>query len=247
VRPGRFHALDVELDRVLGRVVVTLDGQEARHLATALHPVVRDRIWLGRGARGKNAPDLGRFSGGIVSESMEWALPPGRPLPDLTAEPTVLADEHEPPPAAEAGRQWASAAREGVFVFDGARWRFVARYFLDRVSVTRTVALAGAGDAGRPILSSGGPEAADVLEVRSSAGGQVVVAYRRWPDGPSLGGPALPVSGSSAVVAVLLDRPEGRVRVTLDGRTALEARADLLPLEKSRIVVGRFPAAGRQP
>jgi len=246
VRPGHFHAAVVDLDRVAGRVVVTLDGQEAARLQTALGPVVRDRIWLGRGARGKNAPDLGRFSGGIVSESMGWALPEGPPLPDLIAEPVPLADDMEPPPASkgDAGRQWASAAREGVLVHDGERWRFVARYFLDRVSVARDVAL----DAPvQPLVSSGDSEAADVVEARTVGGGQVVLAYRRSPAGAAVTGPPLAVSAGPHLVSVTLDRPAGRVHATVDGRTALDARADLLPLEKARIAAGRLPAAGRQP
>ena len=223
------------------RVAVRLDGAEAARIETPLGPLVRGRVWLGRGARGKDAPGLGRFSGAIVSESMDWALPEGRErLPDLDSSPAFLGDGTSPPPTGTPGQLWASTARDGAFVFDGARWRWIARFFLDRVAVARTVVFAGP-HRDEPLVASGDESGADLVLVRTEGRGRVAFAYRRWPAAAVTVGPARTLTPGPHRIDVLLDRPAGRLRVSVDGETALEVRADLLPIEKAGLAIGRLP------
>jgi hypothetical protein len=241
VEPGRFYSFDVGLDRVRRAVEISVDGRPFGTIETDLGPVIRNQVWLGRGARGKNAPDLGRFSGGIVAEVMDWASGDGKaPLPRLLAEPVALGEGAVPPERAPTGAQWASTAREGVFVRDGDRWRWVARHFLDAVSVTGT--LDASGPRAHTLVASGDKAEWDVVEAETAGAGELVVSYRRAPAGPVVHGAQVALGPGRHEWSCRLDRAHGLVTVAVDGRPALEAPADLLPLEKSGITIGALPA-----
>ena len=241
LRTGHFHSLEVDLDRVRRQVLVRIDDRDPIRIAGDLGPVVPGRVWLGRGAKGKGATDLGRFSGALVSEVMEWARAGGAsPLPDILPLPTLWGQGTSPPPAGEPGQLWASAVRDGAFLRDGARWRWVARHSFDRLLVRHRLNFAErAADA--PVLAWGDASVADVVAARATDSGRFVFSYGRWPLVQAANGPAIPIPRGPAEVTVLLDRPAGRVHVTVAGQTALEASADLLPIERGGIYLGRLP------
>jgi hypothetical protein len=246
VAPGHFYRFEVELDRVRRAVAISVDGRPLGTIETDLGPVIRNQIWLGRGARGKNAPDLGRFSGAIVSEVMDWASGDGvAPLPDLSEEPVELSSAGEPPASAPAGAQWATTARDGVFVRDGGRWRWTARHFLDSVVVTGTLDATGPGE--RTLVASGDPRESDVVAAALAGNGQVTVSYRRSPTGPVVRGAPIALGPGSHSWRCRLDRARGLVTVEVDEHPALEVPADLLPLEKSGITLGRLPPEAPAP
>jgi hypothetical protein len=238
---GHFYAVEVDLDRVRRHVRVRIDDHEPIRIAGDLGPVVAGQVWLGRGAKGKGAPDLGRFSGALVSEVMEWARAAGAaPLPDIAPVPTLWGRDEAPPAGGNPGQLWASAVRDGSFLHDGLQWGWVARHFFDRLRVEQRLNLPeGKDDA--PVLAWGEPSATDVIAVRAVDSGRFAFSYGRWPQVRAVNGPAIRIPGGPADIAVVLDRPAGRVQVVVAGQTALEASAALAPIERDRIHLGRFP------
>ena len=105
LKTGHFHGLVVELDRVLRQVLVRIDEGDPLIIDAELGPVVAGQIWLGRGAKGKDAVDLGHFSGALVSEVMDWARAGGaEALPDIAPLPTEWSEAAGPPETGEPGR-----------------------------------------------------------------------------------------------------------------------------------------------
>ena len=89
-----------------------------------------------------------------------------------------------------------------------------------------------------PVLSSGDASGADVVSVRRSDPGHVVFSYQQSPAGAAIDGPALPLPPGPIRATVVLDRPAGRVRVTLADQTVLDVPADLRPLERGGLHLG---------
>jgi hypothetical protein len=243
LRTGHFYAFEVDLDRVLRHVLVRIDGQGPIRIAADLRPVVAGQIWLGRSAKGKDAVDLGRFSGALVSEAMEWARAGGATsLPDIAPVPAVWSDATAPPERGGPGELWASESRDGAFLRDGEQWRWVARHSFDRLEAKRLLAFSTAAVGhDEPVLSSGDASRADVVFVRRTDPGHVAFSYERWPGVEAAKGPAMTFLPGAVEVAVVLDRAGSRVRVTLAGQAALDVSADLLPIERSGLTMGRLP------
>jgi hypothetical protein len=173
---------------------------------------------------------------------MDWARPEGAaPLPDIAALPTLWSEARTPPEAAPPGRLWASAARDGALLGDGAGWRWIARHAFDRVVVGGLLPTPVAIGHDEPLLSSGDAAQADVVSVRKADPGHFSFAYGRWPGARATRGNAIAVPPGPIPMEIVLDRAEGRVGVTLGGRSVLDARADLLPIEHAGLFVGRLP------
>jgi hypothetical protein len=243
LRTGHFYAVAVDLDRVLRHVTVRIDERAPLRIAAELRPVVAGQVWLGRGAKGKDARDLGRFSGALVSEVMDWARPEGAaPLPDIAALPALWSEAATPPDTAPPGQLWASAARDGALLGDGAGWRWIARHSFDRIVVEQLLrAPSIAIGLDEPLLSSGDAAQADVVSVRKADPGHLSFAYGRWPGAVASRGKSIAVSPGPIWMTIVLDRAEGRVSVTLGERSVLDAKADLLPIERAGLFVGRLP------
>lgn len=243
LRTGHFYACEVELDRLRRHILVRIDGRDPIRVAAELGPVERGQIWLGRGAKGKDAADLGRFSGALVSEVMDWARAGGAaPLPDIAASPTWWSDAPAPPGVGGPGQLWASPARDGALLRDGEHWRWIARHSFDRLEAKHLLTLpAGTVGHDAPVLSSGDGSQADVVSWRMTDPGHVVFSYERRPGASGVKGPAIPFSPGPVEVTVVLDRPAGRVRVTFGDQGALDAAVDLLPIERSGVSLGRLP------
>jgi hypothetical protein len=243
LRTGHFYAFEVDVDRVLRHVLVRIDGQGPIRIAADLGPVVAGQVWLGRGAKGKDAADLGRFSGALVSEVMDWARPGGlAPLPDIAAVPTIWSDGANAPEAGAPGQLWATSVRDGAFLRDGLQWRWIARHSFDRLQVKRVLPfLTDALGHDEPVLSWGDADQADVVSARITDARHIAFAYERRPALGGAKGPLIAVHPGPVEVTVVLDRPAGRIRVTCGGQLALDASADLLPIERSGLNVGRLP------
>jgi hypothetical protein len=245
--PGRFYDLAFELDHVRRVLVGRVDGREAFRLDARLGPVRPNRIEYGRGPRGHGATYLGRFSGTIIPEPMIRAGRPGlESLPALSPLPAVQTDSaREEPSDPVPGLLWIPAGKEGAYLCTGAEWRWIPRAFVDRVRVRRHVDFvplpAGAIE---PLLSSGDREAADAVYLRRLGGERAAVGLARWRGAWELGAagepfPARP--GHPVDLDVLLDRASGDVVVRLDGREVLRSRADLAPIDRGLLAVGRSP------
>jgi hypothetical protein len=136
------------------------------------------------------------------------------------------------------------AAKDGAYLFTGTEWRWVPRYFLDRVRVDRRVTF-GATPAGavEPLVAWGGGEAADAVYVRHVAPGRVAIGLARWRGEWTFGSPGAPVSVAGPLaLGVTVDRASGHVAVDLDRREAFATQADLVAIPRSSFVVGRSPA-----
>jgi hypothetical protein len=255
--PGRFYDLAVELDHARGRLRARVDGREAFSLTARIGTVHPNLIVYGRGPRGRGATDLGRFSGTIIPEPMVWAGRPGlESLPSVAPLPALYTETaEEAPDAPAAGRLWIPAGKEGAYLFAGAEWRWIPRAFVDRVGVDGSISFA-ASPAGtvEPVVASGHPEGADAVYVRYLGGGRAALGLTRWRARPrpteppggawELGPTGTPFSldlGHARPLQVVLDRAAGEVTAHLDGREALRVRADLAPLDRSLIAVGRSP------
>jgi hypothetical protein len=245
--PGRFYDLELELDHVRRVVVGRVDGREAFRLDARIGPVAPNRIEYARGPRGHGAVSLGRFSGTIVPEPMLWAGRPGlESLPRLAAQPAVYTESaHETPADPARGLLWVPAGREGAYVYTGAEWRWIPRTFVDRVRVEAAVEFAPLpAGAVEPLVSSGDRDAADAVYVKRLGGDRAAVGLARWRGGWELGATGEPFparAGREGALRVVLDRAEGDVIVSLDGREVLRARADLVPIDRSLVAVGRSP------
>lgn len=241
LRPGHFHTVTVDLDRVLRHVLVRIDERDPLRLAAELGPLVAGQVWLGRGAKGKDAHDLGRFSGALVSEVMEWARPGGAtPLPDISATPTLWTEDLSLPPTGRSGELWASSARDGAFLHDGAEWRWVARHRFDRLKVLRLLPRSVVGR-DEPLLSSGDATSADVVLVRMTDPGHGRFSYLRLPGAAAVHGPVLTLPEPAVPATIVLDRAGGRVLVSVGDQKALDVAADLLPIDRSGLSLGRLP------
>jgi hypothetical protein len=243
LRTGHFYACEVELDRLRRHILVRIDGRDPIRVGAELGPVVRGQIWLGRGAKGKDAAALGRFSGALVSEVMDWARAGGAaPLPDIAPLPAWWSDAPAPPGVGGPGQLWASSARDGALLRDGEQWRWIARHSFDRLEAKHLLTLpTGAIGHDTPVLSSGDGTNADVVSWRMTDPGHVVFSYERRPGASAVKGAAIPFSPGPVEVTVVLDRPAGRVRVTFAGQDALDAAAELLPIERSGVNLGGLP------
>ena len=244
---GRFYDVVLDLDHGGQRVRAKVNGTESFELAGRLVPVRPDRVWSARGPRGHGAPDLGCFSGTIVTEAMMLAGPPGlESLPSLAPLPALQTDGTDPPPSAAPGQLWVSTAKPGAFVSTGGRWRWVPRCFLDRLLVRRPIAL-GAPRPGtvEPVLSWGDGKVFDAVFVRHLGGGRVAFGLAQARDSWIFGatGPEGVSSATAAphALSILLDRVEGRLRVDLDDRAVLSIHADLAPLGRAFTRLGALP------
>jgi hypothetical protein len=244
---GRFYDFVLDLDRVGRRVRAEVNGAESFELAGRLVPLHRNRVWSARGPKGHDAPDLGCFSGTIVPEAMMLAGPPGlESLPSLAPLPALYTEGTDPPPAAAPGQLWVSAAKPGAFVSTGAGWRWVPRCFVDRLLVRRRITLAALGPGTiEPVLSWGDGKVFDAVFVRHLGGGRVAFGLAQargtWTLGPTGPQDAASAGAAPRPLAILIDRVEGRLRVDLDGREVLSARADLAPLGRAWTRVGDAP------
>lgn len=242
ISPNQFRSMNIELDRAQHRVRVDIDGRLVADLAGNLAPIRAATVVLGRGPRGRSALDLGHFSGTILLQTMLDAAPPGLDrLPPIAETPAVLS-EREPPSVAP-GQLWMAPAREGVRIFDGAAWLWIPRYFVDRARVVREIRFAPAA-AGivEPVLVSGEP-AHDAVFVRHLGAGSLAFGLAQWRGAWELGtvGPAVVRSMGLQALQVTLDRPAGVAIVALDGREVLRARAELGPIARSEMRLGRSP------
>jgi hypothetical protein len=183
-----------------------------------------------------------------VTEAMTLAGLPGlESLPPLAPAPALQTDASEPPPAAAApGQLWLVAAKAGAFVSTGRGWRWVPRCFIDRLLVRTQLSLGGRSPGTvEPVLSWGDGRAFDAVFVRHLAGGRIAFGLAQARDAGALratgaeGGSS--VAGEARAASILLDRVEGRVRVELDGREVLSARADLAPLGRAFTRLGALP------
>ena len=244
---GRFYDVALDLDRVGRRVRARVNGAGSFELAGLLVPVRQDRVWSARGPRGHGAPDLGCFSGTIVTEAMMLAGPPGlESLPSLAPLPALQAEGSDPPPTAAPGQMWVSAAKPGAFVSTGGGWRWVPRCFLDRLLVQRTITLEALRPGTvEPVLSWGDGKAFDAVFVRHHGGGRVAFGLAQARNSWSFGatGPEIVSSATAArhELSVLVDRVEGRLRLDLDGRPVLSTHADLAPLGRAFTLLGALP------
>jgi hypothetical protein len=242
---GRFYDVVVDLDRVGRRVRAMVNGKESFVLEGRLVPVRPDRVWSARGPRGHGAPDLGCFSGTIVTEAMMWAGPPGlESLPSLASVPALQTDGPDPPPSAVPGQLWVSA-KPGAFVSTALGWRWVPRCFLDRLLVRRPIALGSVRPGTvEPVLSWGDGTVFDAVYVRHLGGGRVAFglaqAREAWTFGP-MGREEPFAAAAPHALAILLDRAGGRLRVDLDDRAVLSIDADLAPLGRSFTRIGALP------
>ncbi len=241
VRPGQLQRLRVELDRIAGLVVVTLDDREVARLAARLQPLEPTRLLPGRGARGKAAADLGRFSGAFVTEDMERAADDGLgTLPSLLDRPALLVSAKESLPAtAEAGQLAAVAGSEGARLFDGTRWRWLPLGALDRLRVERALPQGSAPSPPEtPLLISAAPEGTkDELLLRSLPGGRAQVVFRTA-GGASITGEPFPwIASAPGTLEIELDRVSSHVEVKLAGRTLLRSAAALLPLRPHQLAL----------
>jgi hypothetical protein len=245
--PGRFYDLVLELDAVRRSVVGRVDGEVAFRLEAPIGAVPPNRIEYGRGPRGHGAISIGRFSGTIVPEQMMWAGRPGlESLPPISVRPAVHTDSAlEMPPSPAPGLLWVPAGREGSYLYTGAEWRWIPRTFLDRVSVRRKVDFAPLpGGTVEPLVSSGDPEAADAVYVRRIGADRAAVGLARWRGAWELGPTGAPFPappGRARDLVALLDRATGDVVVEVDGKEVLRTRADLAPIDRSLIALGRSP------
>ena len=253
--PGRFYDFDVEIDHVRRLLRARVDGREAFSLAARVGPVHRNLIVHGRGPRGRGATDLGRFSGTIIPEAMIFAGPPGlESLPPLLPLPAVHTETPDEKPVAPGpGLLWIPAGKEGAYLFVGPEWRWIPRAYVDRAGVENrvTFAVLPAGTV-EPVLVSGRPGAADAVYLRHLGAGRVALGLARSRAQPSasprgaweLGSTGLPLAlepGRARALRVVLDRAAGEVTAHLDDREVLRVRADLAPLDRALITLGRSP------
>ncbi|PYQ24241.1 MAG: hypothetical protein DMF79_02185 [Acidobacteria bacterium] len=247
LEPGRFYDFAVELDHVRRTVAVRVDGAEAFAFSARIGPVHRNRIWVSRGPKGSGAVSLGRFSGTIVTDTMMLAGRPGlESLPRIEALPALYTESAQAAPAgAVPGQLWAPAGKDGAYLFTGTEWRWVPRYFLDRVQVDRRVTFGNAPPGStEPLLTWGAGQRLDAVYVRPVGPGRVAFGLARWSGAWELGVPGSPVATRALQdVRVTVDRVAGQVTVALGGREALRARADLAPILRSAILVGQSPPA----
>jgi hypothetical protein len=151
----------------------------------------------------------------------------------------------EKPASPVPGLLWIPAGREGSYLYSGAEWRWIPRTFVDRVRVRRTVEF-GSRPAGtvEPLVSSGDEAAADVIYGRRLGADRAAVGLARWRGswdlGPT-GEPFTAAAGRPRDVSVVLDRASGDVGVEVEGKEVLRTRADLAPIDRSLIVLGRSP------
>jgi hypothetical protein len=240
-RPRRFHDLEVDIDRTAGRVSLRLDGGPAVGLSGRLVAVHRNRIWPGRGPRGRDAPTLPPFSGSLIPEAMMLAGPPGlERLPPVADAPAVVFDEASPAAGpAGPGQLRVRAATSGAEIFTGSSWRWIPRAFVDAVRATRRIE-AAAGE-WAPVLVSGGPAGADGVFARR-LGGRVHFRLARWDEGWRVVSEGLAVGERPGALAeVTLDRAAGKATASYGGVTVLAARVDLLPLALARLRLGALP------
>ncbi len=244
---GRFYDVVFDLDRVGRHVRARVNGEERFELSGHLVPVRRDRVWSARGPRGHGAPDLGCFSGTIVTEAMLLAGPPGlESLPSLAPLPALQTEGTDPPPAAAPGQLWVTVGKPGAFLSTGGGWRWVPRCFLDRLLVRRPITLRTPRPGTvEPLLSWGDGKVFDAVFVRHLGGGRLAFGLAQCRDGWAFGGTG-PQAASSPTAAphalsILLDRVEGRLRVDLDGRAVLSTHAELAPLGRGFTLVGALP------
>jgi hypothetical protein len=239
---GPFHDLAVDLDRVKRRVRVRLGGAPPVEIPGRLVALHTNRIWPGRGPRGRGAPELPLFSGTLVPEAMWLAGPPGlEDLPPVAEAPALAFGEGETPPArGGTGQLRVKAGASGAEIFTGVAWRWIPRAFVDRVQASRRLEPDAAG-AWEPLLVSGADNAADGVFVRR-VGDRLAFRVARWDgswqtraEGRSQG------STVAGLATVTLDRVGGAVTVSLAGRQILRAEADLLPIAPARIRLGVLP------
>ena len=168
-----------------------------RALSGAARARARGHRVAGRGPRGKGATDLGRFSGSLVSQAMIWAGPPGlTTLPPISSTPAIHTEPaDERPSSAVAGQLWVPAFRDGAFLFVGPGWRWIPRYFVDRVQVRRAVEFVDLPPGTvEPILVSGDESSADGVYARHLGQGRVAFGLAHWRAGWNLGTSGSPLS-----------------------------------------------------
>ncbi len=247
--PGRFYDLELELDYVKRFLRARIDGQEAFRFEARVGTVHARRRSYGRGPRGRGATFLGRFSGTIIPEPMLWAGRPGlESLPSLAPLPAVLTDtaqEDDRPPSPPPGLLWIPVPKEGAYLWTGAEWRWIPRVYVDRVRVDRSIAFAVLPPGTvEPLVVSGDSDGADAVFVRHLGGGRAAPGLAHWRGAWKLDPPgdSFPVAPErTRRLDIVLDRAGGAVSVRLDGRDAFRGSADLAPIDRSLVVVGRSP------
>jgi hypothetical protein len=129
LEPNRFYACEVELDGAGKQVLVRVEGGEVARLPSTLVPLYSPRVWLGRGPRGRGAPELDAFSGTILPEAMLAAGEPGLDsLPPIAPGPAVHTAADAPPPSSPVlGQLWVKDGKRGAYLWTGDRWRWIPR------------------------------------------------------------------------------------------------------------------------
>jgi hypothetical protein len=242
--PGPFREIEIDIDRVRRRVRLRVDGGPALEMGGRLVGVQRNRIWLGRGPRGHDAPELRPFSGTLVPEAMWLAGPAGlESLPPVAAVPALLFGPDETPPErGETGQLRVKAGTAGADIFTDGGWRWIPRAFVDRVQASRRLAPGPAG-AWEPLVVCAGAGEADGVFVRRAGGGRLAFRLARWTGSwrTHAESRAVPTAGGGLATATF-DRPARLATVSLEGREVLRAEVDLLPLALPRITTGAVPA-----
>jgi hypothetical protein len=249
LRANGFHAFEVDLDRVVPRLLVRMDGAPVAEMSRALVRLDKRTVELGRGPRGHGAPDFGQFSGTLLSEPFLAAAAPGlESAPAISTRPAVYSPVGVSPPAdPPLGQLWVPAEEQGAYLFCASGWRWVPRYALDRVALESSLPPGDAGRGVEPVFFSGSSAAADAVFVRHLGGGRCAFGVARW-DGQRWlfqpVGPVQPASPQARALRVTLDRPAGLVLVELDGAVALRSTLALAPILRAGLRL--VPPAGAE-
>ena len=181
--PNRFHAFDVDLDRLSAAA----RGKNQRHPGGGdqQRSGARDRedaVARQRPSR-PGSPELGQFSGTLLSERFLAAGTPGLAVaPAISTRPAIYSGAGDPPPAhPQLGQLWVRADKDGAYLFCESGWRWIPRHALDRVVIERLLPPWGSGaGAVEPVAFSGAPAAGDAVFLRHLRGGGCAFGVARW-------------------------------------------------------------------
>ena len=237
LEPLVFHPMRFDFDRVAGEVRVAVAAREVARLPGRLLPLQTTLLLPGRGARGKGAADLGRFSGAFVTEDMELAADDAlRSLPALGPSPALLLASADALPAeAEAGQVAAIAGTEGARLHDGRRWRWIPLGALDRVRAQRTLPHPPASGEVTLFAIAGGGAEQDALLLRILPAGRAQVVLRTAA-GPTVEGERWSWRSDEPLL-LNLDNVMRTVDVTVGDTVVLRTGATLLPLRPQQLAL----------
>jgi len=240
VEPHAFHEVTVDLDRVRRRVAVCIDRQPPLELTGRLVGLNPNRLWIGRGPRGRDAPEIGAFSGTAIPESMLLAGDAGLDaLPAVAAQPAILVQDRQGRPAVGPGQLRLVAGRRGADIWTQRGWRWIPIGSPEAIRLDHTLEPVRRGVVA-PVLVSGDAGGADAVFARYLGERRVVLLLARWSGSWSIRAttPAIDVGP----LQVTFDRVAGRATVAAGGHAVLDAAADLLPILPGRLSVARLPA-----